>query len=405
MTAGEDVPGGPVLYVAIENVFNRDEAGGIWARDHTDQHWTAQLAVFNEVRVVARVADAGVIPMGASRVESPRISFAALPEYKGLAGFARVAPKVVLMLWAESRTCCWGLVRLPGAIGTLFGLFLAIRGKSFGVQVVGDLDDVLATRDFPLWTRLTRRPLNWLTRYLCRATRVISYVTRGALQRKYPCGVVARQFSFANVDLEPGEFAREARVEPLGEALDVVFCGTLSQQYKGLDVLIDAARLLNERGIRLQVSVAGEGRFRASFTRRAADRMVAGQFRFLGQVPRASVLELLATAGLFVLPSRTEGLPRALVEAMAKGLPCIASRVGGIPELLCDDALVPPNDPVALAGAIERFVREPGLAAAQARRNLLVARRYSNASLDSERIGFARALRALGSDGRLTVSG
>jgi glycosyltransferase involved in cell wall biosynthesis len=79
---------------------------------------------------------------------------------------------------------------------------------------------------------------------------------------------------------------------------------------------------------------------------------------------RHDVPELLAAADIFVLSTRSEGLPLSILEAMSAGLPVVASRVGGIPELVVDGEtglLVPPGDPASLAAAIERLLEDPGL--------------------------------------------
>jgi glycosyltransferase involved in cell wall biosynthesis len=68
---------------------------------------------------------------------------------------------------------------------------------------------------------------------------------------------------------------------------------------------------------------------------------------------------VLAHSDVFVLPSRSEGLPRAMIEAMAMGLVCVGSRVGGVTELLDDDLLVPPGDAVALADRLAGLLAAP----------------------------------------------
>jgi glycosyltransferase involved in cell wall biosynthesis len=80
---------------------------------------------------------------------------------------------------------------------------------------------------------------------------------------------------------------------------------------------------------------------------------------FAGAVPRESVAEYLAASDLLVLPSRSEGLPHAVLEAMAFGLPVVASAVGGVPEAVQDGVtgvLVPPEDVQALAGGLETLM-------------------------------------------------
>jgi glycosyltransferase involved in cell wall biosynthesis len=84
--------------------------------------------------------------------------------------------------------------------------------------------------------------------------------------------------------------------------------------------------------------------------------------RLVGE--RDDVLELLGGADIFVLSSRSEGLPLSILEAMSAGLPVVASRVGGVPELVLDGEtglLVPPGEPSSLAAAIERLLVDPAL--------------------------------------------
>ena len=86
--------------------------------------------------------------------------------------------------------------------------------------------------------------------------------------------------------------------------------------------------------------------------------------------------------------SRTEGLPRALIEAMACGLPCIGSRVGGIPELLEPVALVAPGNSKELAEKIYEFVTDTTLLNSQAVRNWNEAKNYHDKILSQRRMAF-----------------
>lgn len=130
---------------------------------------------------------------------------------------------------------------------------------------------------------------------------------------------------------------------------------------KGVDVAIDAC---SAAGITLVV--AGDGPERAALEARAAGaRGVAGAtVRFAGRVDDAELAELRARASIALVPSRSaETFGLAAAEAMAAGLPVVASRVGALEELVDEDALVPPGDAVALAGAIERLAGDRAAAA------------------------------------------
>jgi glycosyltransferase involved in cell wall biosynthesis len=123
--------------------------------------------------------------------------------------------------------------------------------------------------------------------------------------------------------------------------------------------LIRAAAIGVQRDPDLRVEVAGAGPCRVELGRLVEDLGLAGRVSFLGEVP--DIPGQLARSAIFVLPSRSEGISLTLLEAMACGLPVVATRVGGTPEVVLDGQtglLVPPGDPAALADAILRMRRD-----------------------------------------------
>lgn len=125
---------------------------------------------------------------------------------------------------------------------------------------------------------------------------------------------------------------------------------------KGLHTLLNAAARLTDSSRRaMRVFLAGNGSERAALESQCRSQNLAATVTFLGE--RSDVQDLLNMADAFVMTSRTEGMPMALIEAMAAGLPCVATAVGGIPVVLGDDAgiLVPPEDPGAVAEALTRL--------------------------------------------------
>ena len=142
----------------------------------------------------------------------------------------------------------------------------------------------------------------------------------------------------------------------------VLFVGRMAPQ-KGARALLRAFSLLNHTSARLVL--VGDGPQRPELERAAVRLGIAGRTRFTGFVPHEEVPAFLAHADVLALPSTYEELGAVLVEAMQAGLPIVASRVGGIPELLTDGVtgrLVPPGDPAALASAIDEVLADPALA-------------------------------------------
>jgi glycosyltransferase involved in cell wall biosynthesis len=140
---------------------------------------------------------------------------------------------------------------------------------------------------------------------------------------------------------------------------DLIFVGRLEHE-KGLDILLKALALLKEEGLHVSLLIVGTGS-QASFLHKLAHTLeISGQVKFLGYSPEAR--HLLKRARIFVLPSRTEGLPLAVLEAMAERKAIIATFVGGLGDTLeadKDAILVPPEDPQALAKAIKKIMGNP----------------------------------------------
>ena len=165
---------------------------------------------------------------------------------------------------------------------------------------------------------------------------------------------------------------RETARQSLGvdpEGFRIGWVGRLSQE-KGPDVLIDALGLLQDLPPRLGVSIVGDGPVaeQQSLLARAKRLGVAERITWHGLVRDAA--RAFSAFDLFVLSSRTEGTPLVLFEAMAAGVPIVATRVGGVPDVLsvAEAALVPSPDPVALAAAIRAVYNDPVLARARAER-------------------------------------
>jgi glycosyltransferase involved in cell wall biosynthesis len=131
---------------------------------------------------------------------------------------------------------------------------------------------------------------------------------------------------------------------------------------KGIAHLIDAAALVPG----MVFAIAGDGPDRAALEARAVERGVGSRVRFLGH--RRDIPGLLAIADLFVLPSLYEGFPLSVLEAMAAGVPVVATAVGGTDELVSSDTgtLVAPADPAALADGIRALLADRSSAARRA---------------------------------------
>ncbi len=154
----------------------------------------------------------------------------------------------------------------------------------------------------------------------------------------------------------------------------VVLVGNMHTDVKGHPWLIEAAPAVLKEFPQTRFVFAGDGDSRPAFEQQAAKLGLQSNFMFLGR--RSDIPDVLASCDIAVLPSRAEGLPNAVLEYMAAGLPAIASRVGGNAELVEDGVtglLVPPEDSSAIAAALLRLLRDPELSRKMAENGRKVA--------------------------------
>lgn len=181
-------------------------------------------------------------------------------------------------------------------------------------------------------------------------------------------------------------------VDPATDATDILFIGEL-RLLKGVDVLMRALARLRADGRPLTATLVGAGPDAAQFHAMAAELGLGEAIRFPGAMPARRAFAL---GRLMAVPSRAESLPYIVLEAGAAGLPLIATAVGGLAEILGDDAglLVPPDDADALAEAIARRLDHPAEAAAGAARlKQRIAAGFSvSAMTDGVLAGYAEAL-------------
>lgn len=175
----------------------------------------------------------------------------------------------------------------------------------------------------------------------------------------------------ADLPDEDTEFpiARDLRVQIGANANRPLWvCAGRLEEQKGQDVLLDALAEVRHRGLDYHAVFAGEGELREAFATRTANLGLTHRVRFVGQIEELGPLLLAADA--VIMPSRWEGLPLTLLEALARARPVIASAVGGIPEVIRDGVegrLVPAGDVQALADALESFHRRPDIAQSMGR--------------------------------------
>lgn len=368
----------------------------VWAVEWSGYSFlTRYLDTFEEVGIVARVRDVPHPPENGHVVTGDRVSVIPVPYYLGPVQYALRVLSVRRAIRRAIGPTDAIIVRVPGNIAACMVGQLP-RSRPFGLMAVGDPNEAFG----PGGVRTALRPLlrRWITarmRRECARACAVAYVTREALQRRYPASPAAFTTHYSNIDLADDAIAAVPRVfTPEQPPRRLIFVGTLQRMYKAPDVLLEAFAANVRRGVDLDLTFVGDGQWRPMLEQVAQRLGVAARVRFTGALGAgAPVRAELDRADLFVMTSVTEGLPRAMIEAMARGLPCIGTRVGGIPELLAPEDLVAPRDVPGLAAKIRDVVSDPTRCTAMSARNLARAREYHVDHLRARRKQFYECVR------------
>jgi glycosyltransferase involved in cell wall biosynthesis len=385
------------VLVTCERRFKRTPDGSVWTTSTDDYaFWRRYLSVFDEVSIVSRVEDVLEQKSTWKPVEGERVRVVALPNYLGPVEYFLHLPRLRRISRPAVAAADAVVLRIPSHVASSIAPFVKLLGIPFAVEVVGDPYEAFARGaiDHPL-----RPLLRWKTcrevQNLCSRADAASYVTEFALQRRYPPGPTTYSTHYSSLDILESDLAEAPRdPPPLNTPITVASVGSMELPYKGLGDLVAAAARCVKNGIDIQLLFIGGGRSQGGVIEAVRSEGMEGRVTFTGELPGTqAVLLALRDANLFILASKTEGLPRVMIEAMSQGLPCLGSRVGGIPELLPPECIFEPGDVEGLAAKIEALARNPAFLLALASQNLWKSREFLAFNLRPRREALYRHLR------------
>ncbi|MFM0019634.1 glycosyltransferase [Paraburkholderia azotifigens] len=353
---------------------------------------------FPRVRLAARSFPA--LHARGELVTGEGTQFIDLGSPRGVKAWIMQSPRLMCRIWHVIRRSDLLILRFPGNLSLLAMLLCRASGRPFSTEIVADPADYFSDS-------ASRHPLRhaarwvhcWATRHAVRYGRTVRYVTDHALQTAYPPRTQARSFGFSDVYLPDDAFDFRDSGPSTYDDTDVfhiVNVAMMHNESKGHEILLRAVAALRERALNIELTLVGDGALRAGFERLAVRLGLGDVIRFAGALNGDDVLRTVSRHELFVLPSLQEGMPRALLEAMAVGVPVIATHVGGIAEVLESASLVPPDDIEALTERIASFVTDAQLREQQKQRQRESVRRFRYTELQAQYSRYFEALKTYG---------
>lgn len=189
-----------------------------------------------------------------------------------------------------------------------------------------------------------------------------AYYLKRYIEKKYRADPDKVSVIYNGIDISDYEFMPSIRKGSDSLTSKIIYAGRLSRE-KRVFLLIEAVRILISDGFNVFLTIAGDGRERPALEELVKKEGISSSVLFTGYISQGELRSLLYEQDILVLPSEREGLPNVLLEAMAVGVAAVASRVGGVDELIRDgiDGLLfdPEEGPAAIAWRIKRLIEQP----------------------------------------------
>jgi len=386
------------LVFAHDHIFKINNGRVYSSGGITSEVLSRYLKHAESVTVISRqqeVSDSAASQL--TEITSPLTEFLAIPNVRSLKGLARL-PAAVRKIWSIIRARDAVVARLPSSIGQIAAEVALLTRRRLVVEVVGCAWDASKTHGSILGKMVA--PFAYLRmRLLVRLAPNVVYITKEFLQKRYPSSSLANVAICANVSLPPIDEnlvlkQRLAKVERLYSQKReckrpiLGLLGSLDVSYKGHEFLIRALARLSASFPGLRVQFVGPGDSNR-WLRLSEEQGVSGSCEFLGPISSGKPLfSWIDQIDLLVQPSLAEGQGRIIIEAMSRACPVVASRVGGIVELLDEGALVAPANPEELADRIEAFLAEELVMKFHVFRNLRESLHFRTSNIESVRTAF-----------------
>ncbi len=351
-------------------------------------------AVFASVTVAARMRrDAP--PATARRSDGDGVTFLDLPDIQGARWM--LTPTRVLLpgLAAAVRSHDAVVARLPGRASQAAAALALRHGKPLMLEIIGDASASLGLRSHGLARWLIGQRNAHAVRRIAARAQVASYVSERHLQARYPVAPGVPTAAISSIRLDPDTLTPPRAWPRDPSPLRLVLTASLVP-VKNHAFLLAALAALDGLGRRSwTLDLLGDGPCRPALEAQARALGLTDRVVFHGHVSDRSVITAsLDIADCFVMSSDSEGLPRAMLEAFARGLPAVGTRVGGIAELLPAADTVAPGDVAGFAALLAR-AGDAGWLTQHSLRALATARDYVGPVLSARRRRLLAALAAL----------
>jgi len=386
------------MFFVQEAVYFKFKGDYYSPRIKYESYWSRYLNHFSVIVVVARVQKLIKVPENYHKVNGDNVEFEELPYYNGIIGYYKNKDNIKKILYKNLNIDCAYVLRIPGPIGSLAARILTNNKVNYAVEVVGDPYEVVQHLKIPKTLKFLLKNLSLIQmKKHVKNSIAALYVTEYTLQQRYPVKSGTLSSSASNVILRHSDIVKVE--DKINRATNIssrlvdfskpkIKIGVLGMLYpikSPLEILYSINQLLIE-DFNIELYFAGDGPLINDVELKASKFGISDSVICLGNIASGKeVFGFLDSLDLFIQFSKSEGIPRAILEAMARGCPVISSDVGGVPEFISSHFLVQSGNVKELRDKIKGLLSDQESYNKCIHQNINIAHKYSLTILDKKR--------------------
>lgn len=372
-----------LLLVANARLY-KDDAGRYYSDGiYSNSFFRRYVTVFGRIGFVAKIkyGEIDAVLSDKELIDISELEIVELPDFTSKKGLLVNLNRIVAIIKEATKRSDAFIIRMFQLEGLICWLF---RGnKRYAVEMINNV------KTTSRYSALIKRIFIKIQKQIINGADAVFYVTEYALQKDFPYLGVGIQGACSDIELSEN-LIRDPKT--YNNTIDgkeismVLVANSISGNSKGHFTVLDIISRLKKKGLNATCSFIGQGPSVGEIEDKARDMGIEDHIDFLGYInDKVRLIELIRKKDVFIFPTQSEGMPRCIIEACAAGLPCLASAVGGIPELIPPEYLFSPEDADGFAEALERLCGSSRELTQMSEYNVNIAKEYVNTRLNDKR--------------------
>ena len=366
-----------------DSKFKYDKNGIYYATGGLTQNYLkGYLKYFEKLTIVTR-KEKIIDNIKYSIASCKKIEFKCFENFNILKLLMGVYNKEIKKQVENSEFC---IIRLPSLIGYKACKYTIKLNKPYIIESVGCPRDSLWYHG-GLKYKILLPYMVYLTKKEIKRSKYTTYVTEKFLQKRYP--TKGKSISCSDVSLKDIKDnnldCRKKQIINLKDKIVIGTIGALNIKYKGQQYVIKALSELKKQGIEnIEYQLVGTGNKEILY-HLAKKYKMENNVKFIGTLPHEDIFNWFDNINIYIQPSLTEGMPRALIEAMSRACPCAGSKVGGIPELIDEECLFKRKSVNDIINVIKKMISDKKFLINEAEINYNNSKKFNKNILNKKR--------------------